>query len=248
MNRALARFRVLPAAVALAVSIHVAHAQRPIGNDMQAGHGAFQIGYMKLNLTDFNAALAANGYPRMDDHFLTLGGTGFGEPGRWMIGGEGQAFIAPTRTTTTGSYQVSLGGGYGMFRVGYDFAQTENVDLFPSIGIGGGGVAFNIRGRSAPTFADVLATPGRSSNMTQGGFMLGAGLTANYRVRLPMKDTTRTGGLLFGVSGGYIINPFNSDWRLDGVNTVAGGPSISLQGWYARFSIGGWGRGPKRRR
>lgn len=233
--------------LALAVLSTGAGAQVTDRNPIQAGHGAFQVGYMKLDLSEFNAALTANGLPAADDGFLTLGGAALGGPGRWMFGGEGQALVGKSKTTTSGLYQVSMNGGYGMFRIAYNLLDNPSADLYPWIGIGGGGMQLNIRRRSAPTFNDVLATPGRSSTMTQAGFMLGASLTANYRISLPVKEADRTGGLLLGATAGYVINPARSGWKLDNINTVAGGPDAKLEGWYARFSLGGWGRGPRRR-
>jgi hypothetical protein len=228
-------------------SLATAGAQGIATTRIEAGQGAFQVGYMKLDLSEFNRAITARGYPAIDDGFLSLGGSGYGGPGRWLFGGEGQVLIGAAQETTAGLHQVSMNGGYGMFRFGYNLLNRGYLDLFPSVGLGGGGVAFKIRGRSAPTFDDVLDTPGRSSTMTQGGFTIGFGLSANYRISMPMKDSSRVGGLLIGATAGYVLNPASSGWRLDEINTVAGGPDVRMQGWYARFSFGGWSRGPKRR-
>lgn len=239
--------RVSIVALIAGATSNIAVAQEPPGTELQAGHGAFQVGYMQLGLTDLNAALTASGYPAIDDQFLTIGGTGFGGPGRWLFGGDGQALLGSTKTTTSGAYQVSLNGGYGMFRVGYNVSGRDDIDLYPSLGIGAGAMNLNIRGRSTPTFADVLATPARSSNMTQAGFLMGLGLTGNYRIRIQTRESDRIGGLLLGLTGGYLLSPAHADWQLDGINDVAGGPAVRMQGWYARISFGGWSRGPKRR-
>ena len=245
MRRATMNLRALLATLLVAVSSRGA-AQGAL-KPPAAGHGAFQVGYLKLDASEFNAALTSSGYPRLDEGFLTLGGAGYGGPGRWMFGGEGHAIIGSSRATAAGNYELSMNGGYGMFRMGYDLLDREDADIYPSFGIGGGGVGFAIRERSAPTFNDVLSAPGRSSTMSQGGLVVGVALTANYRISLPMKEPGTIGGLLFGATAGYVMNPASSGWRLDGNNSVAGGPPLTLEGWYARFSLGGWGRGPEGR-
>jgi hypothetical protein len=49
------------------------------------------------------------------------------------------------------------------------------------------------------------------------------------------------GGVLLGVSLGYTFAPGASKWTLDGINSVAGGPTFQIEGPYVRLSIGGWG-------
>ncbi len=210
----------------------------------QAGRGFFEVGYMGLDLRDLNAALVSAGLPQLEEQYLTLGGAGFGQVGRWLIGGQGAGLLGQHRTTTDGSYDVSLGGGYGMFRLGYNVLSQGNLDLFPSLGIGGGGMQLEIRGRSAPTFGEVLAAPGRSSRMSTGAFIMGVGVDGNYRILLGRTPKGESGGMLIGFSAGYMFSPWTSAWELDNLNSVAGGPSAKIEGLYARFSIGGWGTSP----
>lgn len=208
------------------------------------GRGFFQVGYMGLDLSNLNATLVASDLPQLNDQYLTLGGGGYGEIGRWMIGGEGAGLVGQHRATTSGSYDVSLDGGFGMFRMGYNITPHRTFDIFPSIGLGGAGMQLQMRGRSAPTFGEVLADPGRSSRMTTGGFLLGVGVDGNYRLVFGEAPTGEQGGMLIGVSTGYVFQPATTDWHLDGLNSVAGGPTVKVEGFYVRFSIGGWGRKP----
>lgn len=210
----------------------------------QAGRGFFQVGYMGLDLGDLNATLVAAGLPKLDDQYLTIGGAGFGEIGRFLIGGEGAGLIGQHRTTSNGSYDVSLDGGFGMFRIGYNVVAHRGFDLYPTLGIGGAGMQLEIRGRSAPTFGEVIADPARSSRMSSGGFLLGVGIDGNFRIAFGEKPTGERGGMVVGLSTGYMFQPYSSDWTLDGLNSVAGGPTVKVEGFYLRLSIGGWGRKP----
>jgi len=197
---------------------------------------------MSLDLGDLNSSLLAAGLPQLEEKYLTLGGAGFGEIGRFMIGGEGAGLIGQHRSTPSGSYDVSLDGGYGLFRIGYNVVSRGGLDVYPTLGIGGAGTQLEIRGRSAPTFGEVVTDPARSSRLTNGGFLLGLGIDADYRITLGTTPTGEHGGMLIGISTGYIFCPQASDWTLDGMNSVAGGPSVKVEGFYVRMSIGGWGR------
>lgn len=222
----------------------------PIAQD--TGRGYFQVGYMGLDLGSLNQSLTGAGYPTLDEAFLTLGGGGLGSAGRFVIGGEGHALLGRRETTSDGARQISAGGGYGLFRIGYRAFSREGLDVIPLIGVGGGRLNLDILGRSAPVFDDVLTDPGRSSRLSSGMFLLDASVQASYRVRMPGRRRG-DGGLLVGLQAGYTYAPGKTSWELDGINTVAGGPDFEIEGWSVRLSIGGWGRqepeeeGPSRR-
>lgn len=210
------------------------------------GGGFFQGGYMKLDLAELNATLAAAGYPALQDGLATLGGGGFGMKGRFLLGGEGHALIGSEETTADGATQVELGGGYGLFRVGYLAYTIEGLDVYPMIGIGGGGMSLSLVDRSAPTFGEVLADPRRSSKLSTSSFLLDASVAAHYRFAVEESapqpaEEDDPGGVLVGVQTGYTFAPGSSSWNLDVINTVAGGPDLSMEAFYVRITIGGWG-------
>jgi hypothetical protein len=159
-----------------------------------------------------------------------------------MIGGEGHALIGQEEATPGGEFELSAGGGYGLFRIGYLAFETAGFDLYPLVGIGGGSLNVDIKGRSAPTFDDVLDAPARSSSLSTSGFLLDASVGVNYRIALAEEGGPSTGGLLLGMEVGYTYQPGGSSWKLDGLNNVAGGPDFKLQGFHLRVSLGGWGR------
>lgn len=206
--------------------------------DAEVGRGFFQVGSFVMDVDELNADLRGAGYPSLNDTFLSLGGAGFGERGRFLIGGEGHALLGGDETSVDGTYRISAGGGYGLFRVGYVVLSSEGFDVFPMIGIGGGGMGLKIAERSVPTFDDVLDNPARSSSLSTGMFLIDTSIGANYRAGL---GGEAEGGFLVGVQVGYTFAPGDPKWELDEINTVAGGPPFKIEGPYIRLSLGGWG-------
>jgi hypothetical protein len=205
------------------------------------GRGYFEIGYMALDLDDLNGRLGPEGYPALDGSFLTLGGGGYGERGRLLIGGEGHAVLGASEDVPDGRRRVSLDGGYGLFRIGFIASSPGGVDVVPALGVGGGGLTLGILERSAPTFGEVLDEPGRSSRLSSGSFLLDASIAAHYRIPSRREDDAE-GGLMIGLHAGYTFAAGGSSWRLDGLNDVSGGPAVRIEGAYIRLAIGGWGR------
>jgi len=176
--------------------------------DAVAGRGFFQVGYLHLDLDGLNSDLLAAGLPRLEQDHLTLGGAGYGSSGRFLIGGEGHALIGEDETTADGSRQLSPSGGYGLFRIGYLAFSRSQLDVYPLLGIGGGGMSLTIAERSAPTFDDVLADPERAARLSTGMFLLDLGVGANYRVAVG--DDDEEGGFLVGLQAGYTFAPWST--------------------------------------
>lgn len=215
----------------------------------EIGRGFFQTGVFELDVDDLNSALTGAGYPALDGTVYTLGGGGYGTRGRFLMGGEGHALMETIETTADGAYQVGMSGGYGMFRLGYLAFTRGGLDVFPSLGLGGGGMSLEIVERGAPTFDDVLDDPARSARLSTAMLLLDASLSVQYRVDMSRDrddededGDDRPGGLLVGVEAGYTFAPGDSTWDLDGINGVAGGPTLQVEGLHLRISIGGWGR------
>jgi hypothetical protein len=218
-----------------------AAAQAEPDEEGNAGRGFFQVGYMRLSTDDLGAELGAAGLPAMDEDFLTLGGAGYGTRGRFLIGGEGHALLGRKETTPGGARQLTVSGGYGLFRLGYLAVTRDAFDVYPLFGIGGGGMSLKIAERGAPTFDQVIADPETSSTLATAVFVLDVAAAANFRITMS-ENEDGVGGFLLGVQAGYSFAPAQSGWTLDGTNDVAGGPDLKIQGPYVRLSIGGWGR------
>ncbi|TVP73308.1 MAG: hypothetical protein EA352_12050 [Gemmatimonadales bacterium] len=191
------------------------------------------MGLNDADLGELNEVLLQSGLPTFDGRMLAIGGGGFAVRGRTlMLGGEGYGLI--TSDNVAGGRDYRLGGGYGLFQIGYLGEVTSGFDLFPLAGIGAGGMTLDVGPEGRPgEFDEVLADPDRESRLTRGGILVSAGAGARYRF-----GGTRSGGPTLGVRAGYLFQPWSTNWQLGG-NTVANGPDSSLEGFYLRVTIGG---------
>jgi hypothetical protein len=199
------------------------------------GQGYFSVGVAYMDIDDLNDRLAVQGYPTFDENFITLGGGGFVNRNGLLLGGEGHVAFQSEQTTSGGTFRTGLAGGFGMFDVGYMIVQTRHLGIYPILGVGGGGMSLSIHERSTVDFDDVLADPRRGATLTNGAFLLGGALGADWLI-----GTNGNGrsGFIVGVRAGYNFAPLDADWRLDG-SDVAGGPDSGFTGPYVRINIGG---------
>lgn len=201
------------------------------------GRGYFMFGAHFLDIDDLNARLSNLGYTEFPSYFYTIGGGGHGilESGI-VIGGEGHALL--NRKETTGTFNSSLGGGYGFFNLGYAVYKQNDFTVYPLIGIGGGTVTMKITDSEAPLFDDVIADPKRTAELSTGGFLLDLSVGMDYLFRVGTDEDE--GGFMFGLRAGYTFSPSDSDWKMNG-NQINGGPDFGVAGPYIRLMIGGGG-------
>jgi hypothetical protein len=207
------------------------------------GGGYFMIGWSALQLDDLNAALVAHGYPEFDESNLSLGGGGHFTMGRLVLGGQGHGYMSQSRDAflSTGTYRATLTAGIGFFDIGYEIVQGGRARVACLVGLGGGQVQMKMVDLRGPTFEDVLTDPGRSAELTTGGFLLDLGVSADLLTRR-MGHHDTYGGPLLGVRAGYILAPVKGDWKL-GDRDIAGGPRMGIEGAYVRALLGfGGGR------
>lgn len=202
----------------------------------EQGAGFFAIGAQFTDLGPLNSRLSSAGYPTFSSEMVTLGGGGYGVVGdRLMLGGEGHGLI-----TADGTYQgrtVTVGGGHGLFTLGYLFRPTSNLRVYPQAGFGGGGLRLEIESQGdADEFDDILQNPNRSASVGRASLLVSLGGGIEYRFREPSEG----GGVHLGLRAGYMISPLNSDWQLD-ENALGGGPDATMQGPFFRLIIGGIG-------
>ena len=201
----------------------------PDERSVSGGGGFFAIGANAPNLGALDDALDAAGYPTFDSEMLAIGGGGYGLVGRVMVGGEGFGLIAPTRGFE--GRELSVGGGYGLFTLGYLLTPERRFDAFPVLGIGGGGLSFDIGSEAVDTFDDVLENPSRGASMEQFNLLVQIGAGAEY----PLQSD---GGLRIGLRAGYLLTAFSSDWTIND-QSIGGGPDATLGGPFVRLTIGG---------
>lgn len=229
----------------LILTITVIIAGLVLGNPIRAqgdsqqggGRGYFMFGGSKIDIENLNSGLENAGYSTFSDRFISFGGGGYGIIKRIIIGGEGHGLIGEEATNE--STKTSISGGYGFFDVGYLLYSTDAFNLYPLLGIGGGGVNLKIVERSTPSFEDVLENPNRNAELSTGGFLIDLGFGADYLYKLG-EDEGEEGGLALGLRMGYTLTPIKSSWDMDGID-VSDGPDTGVTGPYIRFMIGGGG-------
>ncbi len=200
----------------------------------EPGAGFFAVGTQFTDLAPLNDRLSGAGYPTFASEMVSLGGGGYGVvANRLMLGGEGHGLL-----TADGSFRgrnVSVGGGYGLFNLGYLFRPASGLRVYPLLGLGAGGLQLDIKNEgTADTFDDVLNDPSRSASVGQASVLVSLGGGLEYQFGTPGEGRTAR----LGVRAGYMISALSSDWQL-GNSSLAGGPDASMQGPFLRLTIGG---------
>lgn len=199
------------------------------------GKGYFAIGWSALDLGPLNDFLAASGYRRFSEDFLTLGGGGYAVLGRFVIGGQGHGYLGEGQDVPLGieNFRTDLSAAMGFVDLGWVLWSHGGCSLTPMVGLGGGGLTLQIDALTAPTFGEVLAQPGHRSTLSTGGFLLDLG--ASFDFLLQGEDG---GGPLFGVRVGWVLAPIEGGWELED-REIAGGPELGVTGPYVRILLGG---------
>jgi len=218
----------------------IAQAQETTVRDKEGGgRGYFMFGGNIIDIKRLNSKLESKGYSKLSDNFISFGGGGHGIIRKVIIGGEGHGFTG--RETTSGNYKTSIGAGYGFFNVGYLIYKTGAINIYPILGLGGGGIGVKIIEKGTPSFDEVLDNPKRSAELSTGGFLLNLALGTDCLLKLG-GDEKGGGGLVFGLRIGYTFAPIKGDWEMDGID-ISGGPDIGITGPYIHLMIGGGGFG-----
>jgi hypothetical protein len=215
--------------------------EKPAGKVAYGGVGYFQMGYAFFNQGNLNQLLNASGMPELENGSLSLGGGGHSIIRNFIVGGEGHGLIG--NESENNNYKVSQSGGYGFFNLGYLVVQKPAFNVYPILGIGGGGSSVTITDkRNLPSnFGDLLANPNQQSNLSKGGFMLNFSLGADYFIAGETNDKS-TEGFLIGLRVGYLLELNQNNWSIAG-QELSGGPDSGISGPFVRLTIGGGGIG-----
>lgn len=196
----------------------------------------FTIGGNWLDLDKLNSTLANNGYSRLPESFFSIGFCNYQvwKGSRFLYGGEGQLLFG--EQVEKGEFRTSILGSYGLFNFGY-LLNSGDWNIYPHVGIGGGGSRLRITETGKLSFRDILDNPRRESSLLNAYFMLNVGIGADYIFLKPIKDKKKKFGFGFGVRLGYTFAPWISDWHLD-KEKLYGGPETGITGPYIRFMFG----------
>lgn len=204
------------------------------------GAGYFMPGVQILSIGNLNSKLESKGYPKISTSFTSAGGGGHAIIANFIVGGEGHGIIG--KDVTNEKYTLNLGGGYGIFDLGYVIFSKWGLNLYPIVGIGGSGLTLSITERTIPTFDDILENPKGHIEMSTGALLLHFAIGADYIVSFGGNEAK--GGVLIGLRAGFTYTPVAGDWKMADVK-VSGGPETGVNGVYIRLMIGGGGLGKR---
>lgn len=207
--------------------------------DEREGYGGPNFGVMFIDVGSINNYLKPAGYTVVDSTFSTIGGGGYGlVNGRLLLGGSGYAVLANTTESTSVKGKVS--GGYGFFEVGYAVFKMDNFSLFPVLGIGGGGMSFDLvpLASNSLRFYDILLDPKRSSKLSCGSFALELALQNTFTLTV-VEEKNEDKIEAFKMGGAIklgMIYDLNNDWSMDEFE-VSSAPKIPREKYFINFTI-----------
>jgi len=210
-------------------------------NKVYGGAGYFMMGYSGLQLDELNESFKLEGIPELSTGSISFGGGGHYIFKNFILGGEGHGLAGASAENV--NYKTSYSAGYGFFNLGYIIWQGKAINLYPILGLGGGGATASITEKTKLTnsFNAIIEDPARESYITSGGFLLNFSLGSDYFFA-GSKSDDYTGGFLIGIKAGYILNVTDNDWNYHG-NQLSNSPNSGLSGPYVRIVIGGGGIG-----
>ena len=193
------------------------------------GATTFGIGVQGLDVADFNAALVANGFPKMSASALSTGLSTEIRFGRWDLAFSGSAISgndhksSSWRTKSSGR-ALSFGGGFAP----YDGPRWRIAAL---TGIGLTRINYHIEQVRGGPVDSVLADPLRGTDLDGQSWMWQVGLGVEYKLG---KVFGRRMGVV--TRAGYASAFGDGDWRAD-ENDLSSGPRAPSGGMDARIGM-----------
>ncbi len=194
---------------------------------LRGGSGGFTVGFKSYS-TSAHQFFIPDGGPAIGDNIIQFGGEGYGLLNRWVIGGSG--YMSRGDEIEENNLQYQIHGGGGFLNVGYVVHHTQELLVFPLLGIG-----VDALGISRRVEEDIAFEPDRflEANyfIVRPSLELGAGVDW-----FPGKN-----GLKLGIRTGYNVTlSRGNEWRhYGGEITNPNLPDNDLDGFYIRLTIGG---------
>ncbi len=200
------------------------------------GAGYFTTGMFMPNLDQVNADLAINGYAEVGKVAVFTGGGGHSWIGDLLVGGFGGGFGIPDGKNNTKI--TEMGGGFGMGVIGYNVLPLTTMNLYPMLGIGGGGLGLTIRDKTSEKYSELMTDSRQRASVGTGGWLGMAGIGYDWLFVGEINDTQQE-GFMIGLRTGYLYSfkTKNGDaWHLG-----EDGPSSGLDGFFVMLTVGGGG-------
>lgn len=199
-----------------------------------------------FTVDQINGHLATNGFAAVSNDAIGFGGGGFGSFGPLRLGAEHVRLDGGSESTAAG-LSARIEASYTTLTLGWDLRPRGRLSVAPTLGVGRGNYVLTVGDRNggatvpaspAPTFAEVVADPGRESRIEGKHWVFEPMLAADLLV---VRSAARRRGITIGARVGYRVAPNRPDWEYRG-SAVTGGPVDQAKGPIVRLTVGVGGR------
>jgi len=194
-----------------------------------------EFGRNIISIKELNSRLEKNGYSRIPENFISIGGGLYTLVNGFMLGGEGYKLYGSDAGNDIS--KTSIDATYGFFNIGHILYSNSKFRVYPIFSIGGGRLNLKLIEKSSLTFDTVLGGAKRSTKLSTGGLLLDVSLKADYLLLELKKETKKPTGITIGLRLGYVFDPSKDDWTMDGLD-LSDSPKTGITGPYIRFVIG----------
>lgn len=203
--------------------------------------GYLMLGGSQLDLDALNDRLMRQGHASFSDEFFSIGGGFLREKSsNWLVGIEGHVLLVDEQDyiLKNVTHRAALTVAQGFFDIGYNLVSLGGLNIYPLIGIGGGGAWLQI-GKN--NFDNILEAPQGNAKLTGSAFMLNFALGSDYLIKIKASEQDET-GIVLGFRAGYTYSPWQGAWSTDSIS-IEGGPKVGMTGPYVRLMLGFGGKG-----
>lgn len=162
------------------------------------------------------------------------GGTVMFAGGR-MLGAEGY-WLPEVALAGDDGRRARLGGGWGLFQLGFAGRLAPGLVGMPRFGVGGGRLRLELPPPDdVAAFDEILSEPAAGAELTAGGFLMDFGIEFHWVLDFA-EDETRN-GFVVGLRTGWMLALGSWDWEAAGA-VVPAGPAAGIDGPYLRLTLG----------
>lgn len=199
--------------------------------------GNMNVGYSQLNTSPIQSFVPKH-LRTFDNKQLLIGGSGYVNSNKWLIGLSGTIAIGDKKQTD--SFTYSMSGAIGTLDFAYLLIQKRNFKFYPMLGVGNSAYGIGISRTKNLSKDQITSTQARDIRINNGGLVLDLSLNllASPMVKYN-KLKNKNSGLSTGLKLGYIYGIKNSSWHYTG-GIVTEGPAYGMRMLYIKLSIGGF--------
>ncbi len=194
------------------------------GDGVSGGSGWVTTGGIALDFGKLNDHFEGMGMPGLDKQFLSFGGGGQLVIRDVVLGGEGGVLFNQSQRNLR--YTTTMGGGYGLARIGFVVYDTRSFLVYPMVGMGAASLDLEVTDHDGGGYKITKASVSRFLTEVSVGLQYGAGGRGKFTQ--------------FGLQAGYAFTP-TAAWAVsDQTHDTDLGmlPDVGFRGPFVRFTIG----------